>query len=119
MIGISVGLLKCLKASGETPETRGTILTSTNRPTETVRALDVSDPRNPKTLQEFKGVTSLLPDGGHGLIYLTNNEGLWILRYRRPSLMEPAKKEVHATPNRRSRQCLRIVAKRPPYLSGT
>jgi hypothetical protein len=38
-------------------------------------------------------VTSILPDGGHGLIYLTNNEGLWILRYNRPSLLEPAKKK--------------------------
>ncbi len=37
--------------------------------------------------------TSLLPDGGHGLIYLTNNEGLWILRYSRASWLEPAKKK--------------------------
>lgn len=75
------------------PEKNPTTLTSSNHPTETVRILDLSDPRNPKTLQEFTGVTSMLPDGGHGLIYLTNNEGLWILRYNRPSLLEPAKKK--------------------------
>ena len=76
----------------ETPDKKPT-LTSSNHPTETVRVLDLSDPHNPKTLQEFSGVTSLLPDGGHGLIYLTNNEGLWILRYTRPPLLEPAKKK--------------------------
>jgi hypothetical protein len=73
------------------PEKKSTALTSSNHPTQTVRIVDLSDPRNPKTLQEFSGVTSLLPDGGHGLIYLTNNQGLWILRYNRPPLLEPAK----------------------------
>ena len=80
-------------AIAEAPEKKPTTLTSSNHPTETVRVLDLSDPRNPKTLQEFTGVTSLLPDGGHGLIYLTNNEGLWILRYNRPAMLEPAKKK--------------------------
>jgi len=80
-------------AIAEAPEKKPTTLTSSNRPTETVRVLDLSDPRNPKTLQEFNGVTSLLPDGGHGLIYLANNQGLWILRYTRPALLEPAKKK--------------------------
>jgi hypothetical protein len=80
-------------AIAEAPEKKPTTLTSSNHPTETVRVLDLSDPRNPKTLQEFNGVTSLLPDGGHGLIYLTNNEGLWILRYSRATLLEPAKKK--------------------------
>jgi len=74
-----------------TPEKKSTALTSSNHPTETVRIVDLSNPHNPKTLQEFNGVTSLLPDGGHGLIYLTNNQGLWILRYNRPPLLEPAK----------------------------
>src|SRR5208282_5745090 len=80
-------------AIAESPEKNPTTLSSSSRPTETIRVLDLSDPRNPKTLQEFTGVTSLLPDGGHGLIYLTNNEGLWVLRYNRPALLEPAKKK--------------------------
>jgi len=75
------------------PERKPTTLTSSNHPTQKVRIVDLSDPRNPKTLQEFSGVTSLLPDGAHGLIYLTNNEGLWILRYNRPALLEPARKK--------------------------
>ena len=74
--------------------------------------LDLSDPHNPKTLQEFEGVTSVLPDGGHGLIYLTNNEGLWVLRYsQRSHCSSPRKRSVHATPNQKSWRCLRTVTK--------
>src|SRR5579862_9636144 len=80
-------------AIAEAPERKPTTLTSSSHPTETVRILDLSDPHNPKTLQEFNGVTSLLPDGGHALIYLTNADGLWILRYNRPGSLEPAKKK--------------------------
>jgi hypothetical protein len=80
-------------AIAEAPEKTPATLTSSTHPTETVRVLDLSDPRNPKTLETFTKVTSLLPDGGHSLLYLTNNEGLWILRYNHPSLLEPAKKK--------------------------
>jgi hypothetical protein len=89
----TVEMLSPEVAIAEAPEKKPTTLTSSSHPTETVRVLDLSDPHNPKTLQEFTGVTSLLPDGGHGLIYLTNNEGLWVLRYNRPALLEPAKKK--------------------------
>jgi hypothetical protein len=80
-------------AIAEAPERTPGTLTSNAHPTETVRVLDLSDPRNPKTLETFNKVSGILPDGGHGLIYLTNNEGLWILRYNRPSLLEPSKKK--------------------------
>ena len=80
-------------AIAEAPEKRPTTLTSNNHPTETVRVLDLSDPRNPKTLETFNKVTAILPDGGHSLVYLTNNDGLWILRYTHPSMLEPAKKK--------------------------
>jgi hypothetical protein len=79
------------------PDKTPTTLTSSNRPTETVRVLDLSDPNNPKTLQTFTKVTSILPDGSHGLVFLTNNEGLWVLRYNRPALLEPAKKKTPCT----------------------
>lgn len=78
-------------AIAQAPEKTANTLTSNPRTTETVRVLDLSDPRNPKTLETFNKVTSLLPDGGHGILYLTNDEGLWILRYNHPSLLEPAK----------------------------
>jgi hypothetical protein len=80
-------------AIAEAPEKTPTTLTSSNHPTETVRVLDLSDPRNPKTLETFNKVTSLLPDGSRGLIYLTNYEGLWILRYNNRTMLEPAKKK--------------------------
>jgi hypothetical protein len=80
-------------AIAEAPEKAPTTVTSTPRPTETVRVLDLTDPRNPKTLETFNKVSSLLADSRHGLIYLTNNDGLWILRYNRPALLEPAKKK--------------------------
>ena len=77
----------------EAPEKTPATLTSSSHPTETLRVLDLSDPRNPKTLETFNKVSSVLPDGGHGLIYLTNNDGLYILRYNHPSRFEPAKKK--------------------------
>jgi len=80
-------------AIAEAPDKNPATLTSSSHPTETVRVLDLSDPRNPKTLETFNKVTSILPDGGHGLIYLTNNDGLYILRYEHPSRFEPAKKK--------------------------
>lgn|SRR5208283_2659779 len=79
-------------AIAEAPEKTPTTLTSSHT-TETVRVLDLSDPADPKTLETFNKVTSLLADGHHGLIYLTNNEGLWVLRYIRPAPLEPAKKK--------------------------
>jgi hypothetical protein len=86
-------------AIAEAPEKTPATLTSSSHPTETVRVLDLSDPRNPKTLETFSKVTSLLPDGGHSLLYLTNNEGLWILRYKHPTYLEPAKKKVPCDSN--------------------
>jgi hypothetical protein len=80
-------------AISEAPEKTPSTLTSSSHPTETVRVLDLSDPRNPKTLETFTKVTSVLPDGGHSLLYVVNNEGLWVLRYNHPSLLEPAKKK--------------------------
>jgi len=50
-------------------------------PTESIRVLDLSDPKNPKTLQTFDGVTKVLAEDDRNLIYITNSEGLWILRH--------------------------------------
>ena len=78
-------------AIAEAPEKNSDTLTSNKHATETVRVLDLSDPKDPKTLETFTKVTSTLADGRHGLLYLTNDDGLWILRYSRPWLIEPAK----------------------------
>ncbi len=66
------------------------VIRSTDNPTETVKILDLSDPAHPKVLQTFTGVTSILQDPGRGLIYLANNEGLWILNLSNPGIT-PAK----------------------------
>jgi hypothetical protein len=49
---------------------------------EQVRVLDVSNPQHPKTVQTFNGVTSILPDNAHGLVYLANAQGIWILSHQ-------------------------------------
>lgn len=50
--------------------------------TETVRLIDWSDPVNPRTIQSFSGVTSVLADEGRNLLYITNSDGLWILKHQ-------------------------------------
>jgi len=68
------------------------VIRNSDSPTETVKILDLSDPAHPKVIQTFTGVTSILQDSGRGLIYLTNNDGLWILNHARQGLT-PAKKK--------------------------
>jgi hypothetical protein len=78
-------------AIAEAPDKNPDTLSSSKHATETVRVLDLSDPKNPKTLETFNKVTSTLADGRHGLLYVTNDDGLWILRYSHPWMFEPEK----------------------------
>jgi hypothetical protein len=48
--------------------------------TRTVKVLDLSDPTNPRTVLSFSRVTSTLEDEARDLVYITNDQGLWILR---------------------------------------
>lgn len=77
-------------ALSETPESAGTggvrhELAPSKAPVasnpQSLRVLDMSDPANPKTLQTFEGVTSVLADDSRDLIYIANSEGVWILRH--------------------------------------
>jgi hypothetical protein len=77
IVGADVGISQVPNGDAKTT------IRSGDNPTETVKILDLSDPAHPKVLQTFNNVTSMLPDGGRGLIYLTNNEGLWVLKYTR------------------------------------
>jgi hypothetical protein len=63
----------------ETPEPTGRALMSSNSK-ETVQILDLNDPTSPTVLESFSGVTSILNDVMHNLLYITNGDGLWILR---------------------------------------
>jgi hypothetical protein len=38
---------------------------------------------DPKELRTFSGVTAFVIDAAHGLIYATNNDGLWIVKTKR------------------------------------
>jgi hypothetical protein len=53
-------------------------------PTETVQFLDMSDPRNVKSLRTITGVTSVYADDARDLVYLVNGEGLSIVRHYMP-----------------------------------
>jgi len=66
------------------------VLHGAESPTSTVKLLDLTDPAHPKVIQTFSGVTGTLQDPSRALIYLANNDGLWILRHSRPALA-PAK----------------------------
>lgn len=70
------------------------VLHSSENPTETVNLLDMSDPTHPKVIQTFKHVTSVLQDPGRGLIFLANNDGLWILNYPKPGILETKPKPM-------------------------
>jgi hypothetical protein len=50
-------------------------------PTQTVRLVDLSDPKNPRVVKTLNGVTSIYSDDGRQLIYAANNEGLWIIKH--------------------------------------
>jgi hypothetical protein len=53
-------------------------------PTQTIRLVDVSDPSKPHTAKKFEGVTSVYSEDGRQLIYITNSEGLWIIKHHEP-----------------------------------
>jgi hypothetical protein len=51
-------------------------------PTQTVNFVDMSNPKDLKTVKTFKGVTSMYSDDANKLVYLVNGEGLWIVKHR-------------------------------------
>jgi len=77
-------------AVAEVPDSKKPAVRSAPVATSTVRILDVSDPEHPTTLQTFNNVTSMVGDAGRGIIYLANDQGLWVLRHNR-QLLAPAK----------------------------
>jgi LVIVD repeat len=70
------------------------VLHNTDNPTQSVNILDMSDPTHPKVIQTFKHVSSILQDPGRGLIFLANNNGLWILNYPKPGILETKPKAM-------------------------
>jgi hypothetical protein len=57
------------------------LTSSVSTPTpQTVTIVNFADQAHPRVVQQFSGVTSVLKDRSRGIIYLTNPEGLWVLR---------------------------------------
>jgi len=46
----------------------------------TVSIVAFTDPQHPQVERQFLGVTAMVQDPARGLTYLTNGDGLWILR---------------------------------------
>ncbi len=75
----------------ESPDSDARTLATSHPPTESVKLLDLSDPAHPKTVQSFTGVTAVLRDDSHNLVYLTNNDGLWVLKHLGRQIQPPKK----------------------------
>jgi hypothetical protein len=63
---------------GSTAEQPGSV------PTQVVNVMDLSDPKHPRTIQTFSGVTSILPDDTRKLVFIANNKGLTVLSHEKP-----------------------------------
>jgi hypothetical protein len=46
--------------------------------------MDLSDPKHPRTIRTFNGVTSILPDDTRKLVFIASNEGLSVLSHKQP-----------------------------------
>jgi hypothetical protein len=55
-------------------------VTSRQDDPQSVTLISFADPSNPKDVQKFENVTALWIDRGRELVYLTNGDGLWILK---------------------------------------
>jgi hypothetical protein len=51
---------------------------------KTVRLFDLSDPAKPRVALQFEHVSAYVLDASRSLIYLINDEGLWIVRHVEP-----------------------------------
>ena len=52
--------------------------------TQVVNVMDLSDPKHPRTVQTFSGVTSILPDDTRKLVFIANSKGLTVLSHEQP-----------------------------------
>jgi hypothetical protein len=49
-------------------------------PSQSIQLFDTQDPANPKLLQKFHDVTSVLAEDGRHLVYIATKDGLYIVR---------------------------------------
>jgi hypothetical protein len=53
-------------------------------PAKTLALLDISNPAAPHITLRFAGVTAVSRDDSRSLLFIANNEGLWIVRHYEP-----------------------------------
>jgi hypothetical protein len=53
-------------------------------PAKNLALLDISNPAAPHITLRFAGVTAVSRDDSRNLLFITNNEGLWIVRHYEP-----------------------------------
>ena len=53
-------------------------------PAKNLALLDISNPAAPNITLKFAGVTAVSRDDSRGLLFIANNEGLWIVRHYEP-----------------------------------
>jgi hypothetical protein len=61
----------------------------------TLTILNMDDPANPREIAKYTGVTSYLRDETRELIYIANNEGLWILKTQQKPGKDPSYDSVY------------------------
>lgn len=65
-----------------TTKEEGSAKVAAELPTQTINFVDMTNPKDLKTVKTFKGVSSMYSDDANKLVYLVNGEGLWIVRHR-------------------------------------
>jgi hypothetical protein len=50
-------------------------------PTQTIKLMDMSDPKHPHAVRTFTGVTSMYSEDDRHLIYIANADGLWVVKH--------------------------------------
>lgn len=80
------------------PENSETEPSAPNLPKETIQFIDMSNPKDVKTVKTFKGVTAMYPDDSRKLVYLVNDEGLWIVSHRMTHPLPLCNSESALTP---------------------
>jgi hypothetical protein len=66
------------------PENGSTSQQASTVSAQVLNLMDLSDPKHPRTLQTFTGVTSILPDDTRKLVFIANGDGLTVLSREQP-----------------------------------
>jgi hypothetical protein len=87
------------EANGDISAVVGTavLVTSAERlaPPQTITILSLANAEHPVVARQFLGVTAMVKDDSRRIIYLTNGDGLWVLRLEPATDVELEKEYEH------------------------